>query len=56
MKNKSIGIIIADPDDELREWPHPRSERAVKNLAEFRGSEVGLKAAEAFILVRDVKK
>ena len=42
--------------DELREWPHPRSERAVKNLAEVRGSEVGLKAAEAFILVRDVKK
>jgi LmbE family N-acetylglucosaminyl deacetylase len=48
--------IINMYKDELREWPHPRSVRAVKNLAEVRGSEVGLKAAEAFILVRDVKK
>ena len=42
--------------EELRDWPHPRSLRAVKNLAEIRGCEVGLKAAEAFILVRDIKK
>lgn len=42
--------------DELREWPHPRSEKAVRNLAEVRGSEAGLKAAEAFILVRNIKK
>jgi len=101
MNNKSIGIIVAHPDDEilgfgetlssseysifnkrflpntyfdiekylskklsilnlykdeLREWPHPRSEKAVRNLAEVIGSEAGLKAAEAFILVRNVKK
>ena len=43
-------------EDELREWPHPRSEKAVKNLAEVRGSEAGIKAAEAFILVRNIKK
>lgn len=42
--------------DELREWPHPRSEKAVRNLAEVRGSEAGLKAAEAFMLVRNIKK
>jgi len=53
--NKKLSILNMYKD-ELREWPHPRSERAVKNLAEVRGSEVALKAAEAFILVRDVRK
>lgn len=37
---------------EMREWPHPRSSRAVKNLAEFRGVSVGIAAAEAFVLAR----
>lgn len=33
---------------ELREYPHPRSLTAVASLASWRGSEVGLAAAEAF--------
>ena len=37
---------------ELREWPHPRSISAVENLAKYRGSSVGIHAAEAFMLAR----
>ncbi len=39
---------------ELREWPHPRSLRSVRTLAEWRGSQVGLEAAEAFVCLRRV--
>ena len=35
---------------ELRDWPHPRSTRAIKGLAELRGATCGLDAAEAFVL------
>jgi len=38
--------------DEAREFPHPRSTKAVRALAELRGSESGLPAAEAFRLER----
>jgi N-acetylglucosamine malate deacetylase 1 len=41
-------------DNEMREYPHPRSYEGVEVLAKFRGMEVGLRAAEAFQLVRDV--
>ena len=37
---------------ELREFPHPRSLRAVEALARWRGATVGVEAAEAFILGR----
>lgn len=37
---------------ELREWPHPRSQRGVEHLARWRGASVGVDAAEAFILGR----
>jgi LmbE family N-acetylglucosaminyl deacetylase len=37
---------------ELREWPHPRSRRAVENLARWRGATVGVQAAEAYFLGR----
>lgn len=43
-------------EDELRYWPHPRSIKAVAILARLRGSEVGLEAAEAFRLMREIKK
>ena len=39
---------------ELRPWPHPRSRRAVEHLAHWRGSTVGVEAAEAFILGRQL--
>ncbi len=37
---------------ELREFPHPRSLRAVSALAEWRGATAGFMAAEAFVLGR----
>ena len=40
---------------ELREFPHPRSLEAISALAQLRGSTVGVKAAEAFMLVREIR-
>ena len=37
---------------EMREWPHPRSLKAVEHLARWRGATVGCDAAEAFMLNR----
>ncbi len=37
---------------ELREFPHPRSLKAVEHLARWRGGTVGVEAAEAFIIGR----
>lgn len=39
---------------ELRDWPHPRSIQGVKHLAHWRGATVGVDAAEAFILGRQL--
>ena len=41
---------------EMRPWPHSRSNKALKHLACWRGSTVGFKAAEAFQLIRELKK
>ena len=38
---------------ELKEFPHPRSPEAISALAKIRGSSIGVKAAEAFMLVRE---
>ena len=37
---------------EMREWPHPRSFRALQDLSRWRGTTVGSEAAEAFMLGR----
>lgn len=37
---------------EVRAWPHPRSLEGVEALARWRGANVGVKAAEAFMLGR----
>jgi LmbE family N-acetylglucosaminyl deacetylase len=39
---------------ELREFPHPRSLRAVEALARWRGATAGVEAAEAFVAGRQV--
>jgi LmbE family N-acetylglucosaminyl deacetylase len=39
---------------EMRGWPHPRSLRAVEHMARWRGSSVGVAAAEAFGLGRQI--
>jgi len=42
-------------DTELRNWPHTRSIEALEHLARWRGASVGCEAAEAFMLVREIK-
>ncbi len=39
-------------ESEMRPWPHPRSLTAVEHLARWRGSMVGVEAAEGFMLGR----
>ena len=39
-------------EHELREWPHPRSVKAVEHLAHWRGASCGVDAAEACVLGR----
>jgi LmbE family N-acetylglucosaminyl deacetylase len=39
---------------EMRKWPHARSIKAVEHLARWRGASMGYKAAEAFMLVRNI--
>lgn len=41
---------------ELREFPHPRSLKGIEVLAQKRGAEVGVSAAEAFVLIRQVNE
>lgn len=41
--------------NEIREFPHPRSLEGVRTLAAFRGMEAGMKAAEAFEVIRIIK-
>ena len=41
---------------ELRVFPHPRSLKAVQALAWWRGATVGVHAAEAFVLGRNIVK
>jgi len=40
---------------EMRKWPHSRSLKAVENLAHWRGSIVGVDAAEAFAVGRIIE-
>ncbi len=39
---------------QITQFPHPRSLKGIKSLAEFRGSTVGVNAAEAFSLIRRI--
>ncbi len=41
-------------DSEVFEYPHPRSLKALENRAAFWGSQVGLKYAEPFELIRQI--
>jgi len=40
--------------EELRAWPHPRSIQGIEALARWRGATVGVEAAEAFVLGRQL--
>ena len=50
-KIKAIEIF----NDELKQYPHPRSKKGIKILAQYRGLEVGYKYAEAFQIIRRLK-
>lgn len=39
---------------EVRKFPHPRSPEAVRTYAQQRGIAVGMRAAEAFVLMREI--
>lgn len=39
---------------EMREWPHARSVKALDYLAKWRGANIGVEAAEAFMLGRKI--
>lgn len=41
--------------DEMREYPHPRSLRAIKNISEYYGSMIGCHNAEAFEVIRHIR-
>jgi len=41
-------------EQEMRDFPHARSYQAVEALAKYRGTSVGLEAAEAFMVVREL--
>jgi len=41
-------------DSEMREYPHSRSLKALEYLAKWRGATVGVAAAEAFVLGRNL--
>ena len=44
---------MAAYNTELKEYPHPRSLEAISTQAKFRGSTIGVPAAEAFMLIRE---
>lgn len=41
-------------ETEMRPWPHARSLEALEHLARWRGAQVGVEAAEAFCLLRQL--
>ncbi len=40
---------------EMRDWPHARSLKTIEYLAKWRGSNIGVDSAEAFILGRNIQ-
>jgi N-acetylglucosamine malate deacetylase 1 len=51
-KLEAFGCI----ETEIREHPHPRSERSVRAHAEFFGATIGVEHAEPFVLVRSLER
>tara|TARA_X000001036_G_scaffold40854_1_gene32870 strand:- start:137 stop:823 length:687 start_codon:yes stop_codon:yes gene_type:complete len=48
--------LLSHYKGEIEKWPHTRSLKSIEILAKYRGSSVGLEAAEAFYLLREIKK
>ena len=47
--------ILSVFDSEMGDFPFPRSPEAIKSLAAIRGVQASSKAAEAFILIKEIK-
>ena len=47
---------LAEYKFEMREYPHPRSAKALRVLAEYRGYASGCQMAEAFEVVRMIQR
>ena len=47
--------LLSCYDSEMRPWPHSRSIQALSHLAQLRGSQIGVHAAESFSVVRHVE-
>lgn len=45
---------MSEYKSELKDFPHPRSIEAISALAKIRGATVGIEAAEAFMLIREI--
>lgn len=45
---------MSEYKSELKEFPHPRSLESISALAKIRGATVGVEAAEAFRLIREI--
>lgn len=41
---------------QIKEFPNPRSEKAIRALSEYRGSTICVHNAECFMLIREIKK
>jgi len=54
VEHKRKALLVYET--EMREYPHARSHAAVESLTRFRGSSVGVHAAEAFELHRHVRR
>ena len=39
---------------QIKEFPHPRSIKTIEALSAFRGSTIGTRSAEAFMLIREI--
>jgi N-acetylglucosamine malate deacetylase 1 len=46
---------LAAYSEEMRAFPHPRSFEAIAALATWRGASAGLRAAEAFVVLREIE-
>ena len=54
LKDKIAAILCYK--SQVGEFPNPRSVEAIEALAKYRGSTMGAKAAEAFMLIREYRK
>ena len=53
-KNVKLDCLRKCYSEEIREYPHSRSYTNIENLMKVWGSEVGLKFAEKFQLIREI--